>query len=795
VGQVLDAQFRVDRLVGEGGFSAVYRGHHLGLEEPIAIKCLKLPPSLSPQLVDQFAKRFFNESRILYRLSQGNLNIVRSIAGGTWTAPTGLVVPYMVLEWMEGRSLANEFTIRRTVGKTGRSIEEVVKLFAPAADGLGYAHSQGVIHRDLNPGNLFLATTPQGATRMKVLDFGVAKILDDAALNIGPRVQTVGQIRIFAPAYGAPEQFDDSLGIVGAASDVYSFALILLEALRDRCVNDGVHLGEFAQRAIDPSVRPTPRTLGLDVSPEVEQIFARATKLDPRQRWQSATELWQALAIAANAVSQQRHAQAALETPPLNMPMSRTTKAGMAPPQKGQSAVRVDTTMPFGAMAPKLNLPQSASGMAAAPPSTMSPSEIEDDAPTQVGTMSPHLMDDEVTRVRQDMDALRQIADGLEARRVPPDSGLGPAAAKHPTSEKMAGFGGTVMMAPGLNQAHAIAQAQAAAAQAAAAQPRSPFAGTVPLGSQSPVVAGLPAPAHVPAPAPAPNAPLGQQRPQPQSYPGAPMPPMHSPPMPAQAAPPFAVPPPGMRPGDAVSLSPGSVSAPKKSNAIVFIGLGLGFMLLVGLGGIGYYLTSARRGPDITKGSRSSSSASSTAVPALSASASSAAETPPEPSPSPSASASSESPAPSEVDAGEVAPTESVGLAPPLVPERPQVPTPAPEPRPALQPAVAPVPAPVAVVKDAGPPADPNAFNESLARSRLGQANGVLLFCNKNGLTGPGTASVTFNPDGTVGAVALDAPYAGTPAGTCVSGQFKRTKVTPFQGSPQTLKHSFDVPK
>jgi len=86
VGQVLDAQFRVDRLVGEGGFSAVYRGHHLGLEEPIAIKCLKLPPSLSPALVEQFAKRFRDESRILYRLSQGNLNIVRSIAAGTWTA-------------------------------------------------------------------------------------------------------------------------------------------------------------------------------------------------------------------------------------------------------------------------------------------------------------------------------------------------------------------------------------------------------------------------------------------------------------------------------------------------------------------------------------------------------------------------------------------------------------------------------------------------------------------------------------------------------------------------------------
>src|SRR6185295_1783441 len=113
---------------------------------------------------------------------------------------------------------------------------------AQAADGIAHAHSQGVLHRDLNPGNLFLASTPQG-TRMKVLDFGVAKILDDSALNIGPRTATVGQIRIFAPAYGAPEQFDDAIGSVSAATDVYAFAVILIEALRDRGVNDGSHLG------------------------------------------------------------------------------------------------------------------------------------------------------------------------------------------------------------------------------------------------------------------------------------------------------------------------------------------------------------------------------------------------------------------------------------------------------------------------------------------------------------------------------------------------------------------------
>src|SRR5262245_59737819 len=108
IGQVLDGQFRVDSCVGEGGFSVVYKGHHLGLGEPIAIKCLKLPGSMGTALVESFVHRFRDERRLHYRLSQGNLYIARSIASGTTLAPaTGALVPYMVLEWLEGRSLVS----------------------------------------------------------------------------------------------------------------------------------------------------------------------------------------------------------------------------------------------------------------------------------------------------------------------------------------------------------------------------------------------------------------------------------------------------------------------------------------------------------------------------------------------------------------------------------------------------------------------------------------------------------------------------------------------------------------
>jgi serine/threonine protein kinase len=295
IGQVLDGQFRVDKFVGEGGFSVVYRGHHVGLDEPIAIKCLKLPVALGSALVESFVRRFRDESRLHYKLSQGNLNIARTLAHGTTMAPlTGALVPYMVLEWLEGRGLAAELEVRRAYGDTGRPLKEAIAILDPAADGLAYAHANGVVHRDVNPGNLFLAQTPLGI-RLKVLDFGVAKVVAENTLAFGPRVHTIGQIRIFSPQYAAPEQFDDKIGPIGAWTDVYSFALIAIEMLRDRPAIEGEHLGDFASRALDPLTRPSPRRLGIAVPDLTEKILASAVSLKPQERPQDLGQFWGAL--------------------------------------------------------------------------------------------------------------------------------------------------------------------------------------------------------------------------------------------------------------------------------------------------------------------------------------------------------------------------------------------------------------------------------------------------------------------------------------------------------------------
>lgn len=300
VGEVLDGQFRVDRAIGEGGFSVVYRGQHVGLDEPVAIKCLKLQAQLGSAMVEAFIRRFRDESRIHYRLSQGSLHIARTIAAGTTMAPAiGALVPYMVLEWLEGYTLAEELGARRQRGETGRNIQDVIRLLDPVADAMAFAHSQGVVHRDLNPSNIFVAYS-QGTSKLKVLDFGVAKVISDHALSLGPRASTVGHIRMFTPAYAAPEQFHEALGPISARTDVYSFGVLLVELLADRTPIEGEHIGEYADRALDPARRPTPRAMGVNVGDAVEAVIARAVTVDPSQRPGDIGEFWGMLKNAAS---------------------------------------------------------------------------------------------------------------------------------------------------------------------------------------------------------------------------------------------------------------------------------------------------------------------------------------------------------------------------------------------------------------------------------------------------------------------------------------------------------------
>jgi serine/threonine-protein kinase len=295
VGKHIEPQVRVEARLGEGGFSVVYRGRHIGLNEDVAIKFMKLPAGLGPALTQELVDRFRAESQISYRLSQGNLDIVRSISSGAAVTRAGVLVPYIVLEFLIGKSLADDFKDRRQSGQRGRALEEVVEMFEPAVGALDYAHKQGVVHRDVKPGNLFLAETRGGGVRLKVLDFGLAKVLIPD--NIGlVASQTIARAAMCSPAYGAPEQFDPKhLGPVDASTDVYGLTLVLLEALAGRKARAADSMMDGMRLALDPHSRPSARALGLDIPVKLEALFDRCVALQRADRPKDAGEFWSEL--------------------------------------------------------------------------------------------------------------------------------------------------------------------------------------------------------------------------------------------------------------------------------------------------------------------------------------------------------------------------------------------------------------------------------------------------------------------------------------------------------------------
>ncbi len=294
VGSTLDGQYRIDQVVGEGGFGVVYKGWHVSMEQPIAVKALKVLAD-DREIQDALFAKFKDEAKLLYTLSQESLNIVRSMDFGATTSPNGLWAPYMVLEWLAGRSLADDLSDRRHRGMRGRTLDEAFALLEPAAEGLTIAHQRRVAHRDIKPANFFLLAGDSGP-RLKVLDFGIAKIVRDNELP-----GTRSPFASFTWLYAAPEQLDPRVGQSGLTTDVYSFALLLTELLTDRVPVEGRDVVTLLKAATDVTMRPTPRQRGVNVPDGIEVVCRSALAVDPKARFPNIGELWAALVAARRA--------------------------------------------------------------------------------------------------------------------------------------------------------------------------------------------------------------------------------------------------------------------------------------------------------------------------------------------------------------------------------------------------------------------------------------------------------------------------------------------------------------
>jgi serine/threonine-protein kinase len=300
VGATVDGKYRVDAVVGQGGFGIVYRAHHLGFDQTVAIKCLRLPQTLSGAERERFQETFLAEGRLLHQLSRATAGIVQALDLGAAVSPNKRWTPYLVLEWLDGRPLDRDFADRRSADQSGRSLNEAIALLGSAARALGVAHAQGVAHRDIKPANLFI-TNVAGQNVVKVLDFGIAKVMSESESVTKAFEETGASTQAFTARYGAPEQFSRRYGATGPWTDVFALALVFVEAVIGKPALDGRDATQLFVAAADTEHRPTLRAHGHVTSDAVEAVLQRALAVDPRLRYGSASEFWSALEAAAEA--------------------------------------------------------------------------------------------------------------------------------------------------------------------------------------------------------------------------------------------------------------------------------------------------------------------------------------------------------------------------------------------------------------------------------------------------------------------------------------------------------------
>jgi serine/threonine protein kinase len=216
--QLIDRKYFVERRLGRGGMGAVYLVQHTGLEKRFALKLIAHEGALSPG----FREGFENEARALGRLRHPNIVDVTDY--GVDPRDDGL--PYLVMEYLHGKTLSAVLKERKVL-----PFEEAIGLLRATAGAVDIAHQKNIVHGDLKPANLFLAEEPHSPPRVKVLDFGLARLtnpLTNAEQDDEATVSIAGGLR-GTPAYMAPELLRGERAT--AASDRFAFGALTYELL------------------------------------------------------------------------------------------------------------------------------------------------------------------------------------------------------------------------------------------------------------------------------------------------------------------------------------------------------------------------------------------------------------------------------------------------------------------------------------------------------------------------------------------------------------------------------------
>jgi len=266
LGSVIAERYKVESVIGRGGQAVVYRAKQVGMNRTVAIKCLDGELSSRPKQI----KRFYRETQAAGKLEHPN--VIRIFDFGIDTATR---LPFYVMEFLDGRTLAE------AIREDGPMSEQrAANLSSQVARALVAAHDRGIIHRDLKPQNITIQVLPDGEELLKVLDFGIAKVLqEDESEGLTSTGDTLG-----TPLYMSPEQVRG--GDIDFRTDLYALGCILFQMMsghppyeaRDAYALIVKHLRH------EPPPLPNPLSDGAPPSQTIQRLVRRLLEKEPKQR-------------------------------------------------------------------------------------------------------------------------------------------------------------------------------------------------------------------------------------------------------------------------------------------------------------------------------------------------------------------------------------------------------------------------------------------------------------------------------------------------------------------------------
>ncbi len=282
IGMILDNRYRIMSKLGEGGMGSVYAAEHILLKKNVAIKVLRYDLARKEDVVRRFQNEAIAASRI------GHENIIEVTDFGR--TPDGSV--YFVMEHLNGSALAD------IIHKSGFiPLKRAIPILLQITKALSAAHSQGIIHRDLKPENIVLIDKADRKDFVKILDFGISKMLDTS--DRAEKLTAMGMI-VGTPEYMSPEQ---AAGMsVDKRTDIYSLGVIMYEMMTGRLP----FLADNAIRILmmHQTEKPArPRDINPEIHIGIEQIILKCMEKKPEDRFQDMSEVSQALIQILSATS------------------------------------------------------------------------------------------------------------------------------------------------------------------------------------------------------------------------------------------------------------------------------------------------------------------------------------------------------------------------------------------------------------------------------------------------------------------------------------------------------------